>query len=164
MTQYARYAVALILLLVVHTTVIPFISLAGVTPDVLLIFTVVIALREGQIPGTIAGFIIGLMSDIAIGDFLGLGALTKTLAGFTAGYFHNEMNPLQVLGTYIFILVVAVAGFVHNIIYFAFLLQGFPVTALEIVIKFMIGSTMYTVIVSLVWFFYYNARSRKIHT
>jgi len=164
MTQYARYAVVLILLLVVQATLIPFISLAGVTPDVLLILTVVIALREGQIPGTIAGFIIGLMSDIAIGDFLGLGALTKTLAGFTAGYFYNEMNPMQVLTTYMFILVVAVAGFVHNIIYFAFLLQGFPVSSLEIVIKFMVGSTVYTVIVSLVLFFYHNARTGTIHT
>jgi rod shape-determining protein MreD len=164
MKRYARYVFVLIILLVVQGTLIPFISLAGVTPDVLLILAVIIALREGQIPGTIAGFVIGLIGDLAIGDFLGPGALTKTLAGFTAGYFYNETNPLQVLSTHMFILVIAVAAFVHNVIYFAFLLQGFPVSAVEIIVKFMIGSTVYTVIVSLVLFFYYNSRPRTIHT
>lgn len=162
--HYARYALILIVLLIVQKTLIPFISLAGVTPDVLLIFVVVIALREGQIPGTVLGFIIGLVVDIVSGDFLGLGALTKTIAGFTAGYFYNEMNPLQPLGAYTLFIVVAVAAIVHNIIHFTLLFQGIPVSFFEVVFKFIIGSTVYTVGISLILFFYYNLQSRQFRT
>jgi rod shape-determining protein MreD len=160
MIKYARYVPVLIVLLVIQATLIPFMSLVGVTPDVLLIFVIVITLREGQITGTIAGFIIGLVSDIVVGDFLGLGALTKTIAGFTAGYFYNEPNPLQPLSTYMFFIVMAIAGFVHNIVHYGFLLQGLPVSVFEIIFKFMIGATVYTIFVSLVPYFYFNSRSK----
>ncbi len=162
--HYARYVLILIVLVIVQKTLIPFISLVGVTPDVLLIFVVLIALREGQIAGTVFGFIVGFMIDIVSGDFLGLSALTKTIAGFTAGYFYNEMNPLQTLGTYAFFIVVAVAAIVHNIIHFAFLFQGLPVSITEVIFKFIIGSTVYTVFISLILFFYYNSQSKLIRT
>jgi rod shape-determining protein MreD len=164
MIQYARYALIVIVLIVVQATLIPFMSLAGVTPDMLLIFVVVFALREGQIPGTAAGFVVGFVSDIVTGDFLGLGALTKTIAGFTAGYFYNEINPMQRLSSYIFLIVVATAGLVHNIVYFSFLLQGFPVSVSEIILKFMVGSMLYTVLMSLVPYFYFNSQSKIIRT
>lgn len=164
MIHYARYAGGVIVLLVMQATLIPFIALAGVTPDLLLIFVIVIALREGQIPGTIAGFIIGLIADIVTGDFLGLGALTKTIAGFTAGYFYNEANPLQQLSTSTFLIVMAVAGIVHNIIHYGFLLQGLPVSVSEIFFMFIIGSTLYTVLFSLVPYFYFNSRANVTRT
>lgn len=164
MTHYARYAVIVIVLLVIQATIVPFISLAGVTPDVLLIFVVVVALREGQIPGTITGFVVGLTSDIVAGDFLGLGALTKTIAGFTAGYFYNQTNPEQSVSTYTFFITVAAAGLLHNIIYYGFLLQGLPVSVAAIILKFMIGSTAYTVLVSLVPYFYFNSQTKTIRT
>jgi rod shape-determining protein MreD len=164
MIQYARYALIVIVLLVVQATLIPFMSLAGVTPDLLLIFVVVFALREGQIPGTAAGFLVGFVSDVVTGDFLGLGALTKTIAGFTAGYFYNEINPMQRLSSYIFLVVVATAALVHNIVYFSFLLQGFPVSVWEIILKFIVGSLVYTVLMSLVPYFYFNSQSKIIRT
>jgi len=162
--QYARYALILIVLVIIQKTLIPFISLVDVTPDVLLIFVVIVALREGQIAGTVFGFVVGFVIDIVSGEFLGLSALTKTIAGFTAGYFYNEMNPLQILGTYTFFVVIAVAAVVHNIIHYAILFQGLPVSVTEVIVKFVIGSTFYTVVISLIMFFYYNAQSRFLRT
>ncbi len=164
MMQYARYALILIVLVIIQKTLIPFISLVDVTPDVLLIFVVIVALREGQIAGTVFGFVVGFVIDIVSGEFLGLSALTKTIAGFTAGYFYNEMNPLQILGTYTFFVVIAVAAVVHNIIHYAILFQGLPVSVTEVIVKFVIGSTFYTVVISLIMFFYYNAQSRFLRT
>ncbi len=164
MIKYARYVLVVVALLVFQASVIPFISLVGVTPDLLLIYVVVLSLREGQIPGTVGGFLIGLASDFVTGDFLGLGALTKTIAGFVAGFFFNETSPLQPLSTYTFLVVVGVAAIAHNMIHFGFLLQGMPVGVSEIVFKFIIGTTVYTVVVALIPYFLFSARSKSIHT
>jgi len=164
MIKYARYVLIVIVLLVIQSSVIPFISLAGVTPDLLLIYVVIISLREGQIPGTVGGFLIGLASDLSTGDFIGLGALTKTIAGFVAGFFFNESSPAQSLSTYTFLLAVGIAGIAHNMIHFGFLLQGLPVSVSEIIFKFIIGTTIYTVIVSLLPFFHYASKSKSVHT
>ena len=51
------------------------------------------------------GFFIGLALDLLSGSdgMLGLSALTKTVAGFIAGYFYNENKTLQTLGSYRFL-------------------------------------------------------------
>lgn len=162
MIQYGRYVVIAILLLVIQATVVPFIALAGVTPDLLLIYVVIIALRKGQITGTVAGFTIGIATDVVSGDFLGLGALAKTIAGFVAGYFYNELNPEHVLVHYRFLFVIAVAGLVHSIVYYAFLLQGLPVSVTDTLFRYMIGSTVYTLFLSLIPYFHYHYRTRAV--
>jgi len=162
--KYVRYAIVVIVLLVVQASIIPFISLGDVTPDLLLIYIVVISLREGKIPGTVSGFLIGLASDLVTGDFLGLGALTKTIAGFVAGFFYNEVSPNQSLMTYTFLICVGVVSVIHNFIHFGFLLQGLPVSVSEIIITFILGTTLYTLLTSLVPYLYFSSRSKTIHT
>jgi rod shape-determining protein MreD len=162
--HYGWFALITLILLVVQSTMVPFAALEGVTPDLLLILVVIIALRQGQTAGTIAGFAIGLASDLVMGDFLGLGALTKTVAGFVAGYFYNQTNPLQSLSTYRFIIAVAVSGLAHNVIYYTLLLQGLPVGAHEIIFKYMVGSTFYSLVLSLVPYFHYTSRYRSVRT
>lgn len=162
MAQYFRYAVMVIVLTVLQTTVVPFIGLHGVTPDLLLIYVIIIALREGQIPGTVVGFVIGLFSDLAAGDFIGLGALTKTIAGFVAGYFYNEATPLQSLGSSKFLWVVAIAGGIHNLIHHMFLLQGLSLPFTEIIVKFAIGTTIYTMAAALIPMLQYSSKYRSV--
>lgn len=66
--------------------------LYGAAPDALLIWAVFIARREGQSVGTTAGFLIGLMMDLLHGT-LGSNALSKTVSGFSAGFFRESDKP-----------------------------------------------------------------------
>ncbi len=161
MARYLRYTFITILLVVLQVTIVPFIAIEGVRPDLLLIYVVIISLREGQIPGTIAGFAVGLISDLAVGEFIGLGALTKTGAGFIAGYFYNEMSPLQSLGNYKFLFIVALAGVLHNFVYHMLFLQGLPLTFAEITGKYVLGTTVYTLAVALIPLFQYSSAYRS---
>src|SRR3954462_3522952 len=92
--NYLWYTVAGLILLLVQLN-LGYIAVENVTPDLLVILTVFIAVREGQFTGEIAGFILGLLFDLISSDIIGTNALLKMLAGFIAGYFYNETLSLQ---------------------------------------------------------------------
>ncbi|MDH3269667.1 MAG: rod shape-determining protein MreD, partial [Ignavibacteria bacterium] len=69
----------------IQLTVIPFISIQGVVPDLLLIAVVYFSISYGQIFGTISGASYGLLYDLISGNLVGSTMLSKTVAGFVAG-------------------------------------------------------------------------------
>jgi len=66
-------------------SVVPALSLAGVTPDLPLIVTVFVALQRGPGTGCLTGFVAGFLQDMAGGGLIGVQAFTKALAGFGMG-------------------------------------------------------------------------------
>jgi rod shape-determining protein MreD len=151
----ARRAVFYILLsllfVVIDSTLVKFLSIANIVPDILLVWIAYIAVREGQIAGTTAGFLIGLAMNLmnATDNLLGLAALAKTFAGFTVGYFYNENKIHNTLGGYQFIVIVAVASVVHNTLYFTIFLQGSDLGWTRSVLFYGIPTTVYTTAVAL---------------
>jgi rod shape-determining protein MreD len=158
MQPYLRYIVISFLLVILQTTIIPFTSIANITPDLLVLWVIYIAIQHGQIPGTIAGFIIGLIIDLLGGQFIGLTALSKTIAGFLAGYFFNENKIEQILGSYEFLVVTGVAAFVHNVIFFVISVQGSGIGIGTAIFNFGFFSTIYTLAAALLPVFYYSRR------
>jgi rod shape-determining protein MreD len=63
------------------------ISIAGGTPDVLLVTVVAVALVRGSVAGAVTGFAAGLLVDVATLATLGLTSLLFTLAGFWSGRY-----------------------------------------------------------------------------
>ncbi|HTR80462.1 MAG TPA: rod shape-determining protein MreD [Bacteroidota bacterium] len=159
MQQYLRYSLLTILLLVVQTTIIPFVSIENIVPDLLLIWIVLIAIQLGQIPATVAGFAIGLVIDLVSGHFIGLSALSKTVAGFFAGYFFNENKRDMTLGSYQFLIIVGLTSLIHNIIYFVIFVQGSDVSFWTAIFRFGLFSTVYTIALAVLPVF---AFSRKL--
>lgn len=60
-------------------------SLAGLSPQLLLVLTVIIAARQGPIRAMCLGFGSGLFLDVLSPDLFGANALALTLAGYGAG-------------------------------------------------------------------------------
>lgn len=82
---------------VLQSTVVAVAGVAGITPDIPLILTVLIALRYGPESGCLAGFAAGLLQDATGGGLVGVQALTKGLAGFGMGLLVGRFwvsNPL----------------------------------------------------------------------
>jgi rod shape-determining protein MreD len=68
-----------------QSSVVPSWSVGGVTPDLPLIVTALIALRRGPEAGCLVGFAAGLLQDATGGGLLGVQALSRGLAGFAMG-------------------------------------------------------------------------------
>lgn len=145
------YSLLSLLFVVIDATLVKFLAIANLVPDILIIWIVYVAIREGQIAGTTAGFLIGLTMSLigTTNGMLGLAALAKTFAGFTAGYFFNENKTYNTLGGYQFIVIVGVASMVHNITYFIIFLQGSGLSWMQSVLYYGIPSTAYTAAVAL---------------
>ncbi len=147
-----------LLLIILQTTLVQYLSLEGVTPDLLVILVVYIALQEGQLRGTLWGFGIGLLLDILSVNFLGLSALSKTICGFLGGYFHNENKTQIILGSYRFLVIILASAFVHNIVYYMIFTRGTDIGLLRAVLQFGITSTLYTATVTLLPLFVFWRR------
>ena len=127
-------------------------AIETIVPDLLLIWIVAVALSQGQAAAITAGFFLGLMIDLLSGHdgMLGLAALSKTLAGFVAGFFHDDNRVLPALGGYQFPLITAITAMSHNLVYFALFLQGSDVGMGSAILVYGIPSMAYTVALSLI--------------
>lgn len=152
MRQNAIDGALTLLVLVIQTTLVRYMAVGGLTPDLVLIWVVMIAIRRGQIPATVAGFCTGLVLDLLSGNdgMLGLAALSKTIAGFLAGYFYSENKVLQTLSSYRFIVTLLLIATVHNLVYFIIFLQGSEVSWWGAVVFYGIPSALYTAAVGLI--------------
>jgi rod shape-determining protein MreD len=80
-----------------QATVAPALRIANVSPDIPLIVVVLLALRRGPEVGCAAGFVAGLLQDVAAGGLIGVQALTKALVGFGLGAAGGRLRVTQPL-------------------------------------------------------------------
>jgi rod shape-determining protein MreD len=143
-----RYAAIALLLCLVQLN-LGLVAVEDVTPDVLVIFVVFIALRDGQFVGLIAGFVVGLLFDIISSDIIGTNALSKMIAAFVAGYFFDEQLTMhEAIGRFRFLGVIALAAVVHNIIYYFFYVQPTDLSFWSFFGRNGIASALYTSVVA----------------
>jgi rod shape-determining protein MreD len=161
MSRTAADSALSLLFVVVQTTIVRFLAIGTVVPDITLLWIVVLAIRRGPIAGSSAGFGIGLALDLLAGPdgMLGLSALSKTLAGFIAGYFYNENKTAQTLGGLRFLTVVGVVGLIHAVVYFVIFLQGSGLPWWQAVLSHGLPYALYTTAAALIPMFVF---SRKV--
>lgn len=150
MPKHLRLILITLGLIILQTTFVTFMSVLNIIPDVMLIWIVYIAITQGQIPATVYGFGIGLTLDLISGQFLGLSALSKTLAGFLAGYFYQENKIDVTLSNYRFLIIVGVIALVHNTVYFLVFTQGSEIGIVTAVFHFGIFSMLYTTVLAFI--------------
>lgn len=131
------------------------ISKYNITPDLVVIMVIYMGYTRGHIPGMVSGFIAGLILDVLSGSFIGLSALSYSLAGFISGYFCKQTSEggskkTSLIG--IIFMCTLVAYSVFFIIYF----QGSSVPLIEIFFKFVITTTFYTSVFGLIFSLIFN--------
>ena len=82
---------ALLVATVLQAGLAPYLAIAGVTPNFLLLVVVTIALVEGPGPGAAVGFTAGLIFDLLGSGPVGPMILVLTLTGYLAGLMHENM-------------------------------------------------------------------------
>ncbi len=150
MRTILSYAFVSFVLIVLQASLVSYISIGPAVPDLLLLWIVYLAITIGQIRATLFGFSIGLVLDAIGGGVLGLSSLTKTLAGFLAGYFYDENKTEQTLSTWKFVIIAGMVSLLHNAIYFLILLQGNDISWWRSLSLHGVPSTLYTIILAIV--------------
>ncbi|MBS1492159.1 MAG: rod shape-determining protein MreD [Bacteroidetes bacterium] len=146
--SYLKYIAVIILLVAVQKTLIWLIALSNynIAPDLVILMVIYVGIVRGHIEGSIIGFLSGLMIDTLSGSFLGLSALSYTIAGFIAGYFCIKERE-EFLNKYYLIGIVFLCALIGNSIYFLIFYQGSPISIFNIFLIYVLSTTTYTTIV-----------------
>jgi rod shape-determining protein MreD len=78
-------AAVLVVALVLQSTVLAGVRLAGVRPDLLVLVVVAVAMASEATTGAVFGFVTGLVADLLFDLPVGVSALVYTAAGFAVG-------------------------------------------------------------------------------
>jgi rod shape-determining protein MreD len=89
--RVGRLTLLLIALVLIQTTILPYLRVFGVVPDLGLVATVALAYREGPESGAIYGFAAGLSIDLFLQTPLGLSALAYALTGYFIGVLQGAL-------------------------------------------------------------------------
>lgn len=82
-----KVALLLVIAVLLQILLVSRISVLGVTADLFLILTMLVAVSRGSMGGAIFGFFAGLIADIAFLQPLGVRALIYVLVGYFVGMF-----------------------------------------------------------------------------
>lgn len=92
MRQYLRQVLFCAAVAFVGGTMVgPLIAIGGVSPDFAIIALVILALAAGPGPGSVGGFLLGLVQDLSNPTLLGLQAFCKTGLGFGLGRLRGRL-------------------------------------------------------------------------
>lgn len=147
--RIAVYLILMILLSYINATILDFIQVGDVIPDIVLILVIFIVIREGQFIGLFAGFTAGLLMDIISLDVIGTNSLAKVTAAYIAGFFYKESKHKQILSGITFLLVVLLSAFIHNLLYFFFYVKVSNLNLMNFFLKYGIASTLYTTVIAI---------------
>ncbi len=149
--QRALIAAAMLLVLaVLQVTIVPLISIGGVIPSFLLIGAVFVSLREGQMTGMLAAFPAGLLADAYLSALVGITPLGLTFAAFAAGFFHDEEKAQLLIRSPRAVLIVFLSALLFHLIYVFAYFQSLSIDLGSIVLKHILGASLYTMVVSAV--------------
>ena len=82
---------ALLAAWILQVSIVPYMSIFGVVPNLLFLVVVALALVEGPEAGCIAGFVAGLLFDLLGSSVVGPYALVFSVVGYSAGLLQANM-------------------------------------------------------------------------
>lgn len=102
-----KVALLLFVAAVLQASVISGVVVLGGTPDLLLVTVVSVALLRGSTAGAVAGFVAGLLIDVASLATLGLTSLLLTLAGYWTGRYGETTGRDRSHAPYLAVVVIS---------------------------------------------------------
>lgn len=143
------YFLLLLIFGIIQLVIIPLVSIGSVIPDLMIILVVFVALRHGQLYGTIFGAIAGLFFDLISGGIIGSAMFAKTLSGFVAGYFFSDNKIEYNISTMFMLLVVFIASSINSFFYLLISSSEIKLTATYLILEQGILPGFYTALFTL---------------
>ncbi len=89
--KYWRLMILVMGCIILQSTLVPFLKIINVHPDIVLMVIIAISVLLGFKMGTLFGFIAGLLLDISTGGTVGIYASVYTLIGFSSGLMEKKV-------------------------------------------------------------------------
>ncbi|MGI5880855.1 MAG: rod shape-determining protein MreD [Syntrophomonadaceae bacterium] len=156
MIRYVILALLPFMAIFFQSTLFSFYSIRGTIPDLVLMFVVFFALINGERPGTIYGFLCGLLEDLYMGRLIGLNALSKAIVGYSLGKMQGNVFKENMLVGFLGVLAGTFINSLVMLILFV-LVSGSSAIENDFLIKTLF-QCLYNLLLSVpIYFWYYNS-------
>lgn len=137
---------AILLTIIVQSTVLPLFAYKGVRPDLLLLMVMSTGLLAGKEQGIGVGFFCGLLQDLASGNIFGLNTLSKMATGYAFGMVEGKVFKEHL---FLPLLAGAVAAIVHTVVAFSLLgVWGYKVDMVPALLNQVLPFVLYNVVMA----------------
>lgn len=91
-----RVIIIAFIFLVLQVTLVHHISIAGSSPDLVIVLLVALVFERGPVTAVIIGFLLGFLQDLPNASFLGMNALAKSLVAYGVSRLGGGLFPENV--------------------------------------------------------------------
>lgn len=155
------YAILGIVTVLVQNFLDNFASINLVSPQLVVLLVVYMALREGQLFGMSGGFVVGLLHDLLATHFLGFTSFIGVIAGFIAGFFYKESDVELAARTFNFAWISAITLFISEVAALPIIAAG-ELNYFHVFLKFTLGTTVYTSVFAMIIVFVNGKKSHYV--
>lgn len=93
--KWSKFITILFIVFIIQFYLAEMMSINMIRPDFMSIFVLYIAIKYGRFYGVIAGFLLGLLTDLsAVGSYFGLSSLSYSIIGYISGLLKDQYNRL----------------------------------------------------------------------
>ena len=135
---------AAIIVFVLQVTIVSGISIAGASPDLVIILLIILIADRDPVSAVVIGFLLGFLQDLGNASFLGMNALAKSIVAYGVSRFGGGFLPESVIFR---ALLVVIASLVNDIVVLT-VTTGFDI--LDIIVSFFRYSLLSSVYAGLV--------------
>lgn len=129
--------------------VVPYIAIGSVwKPDLVVIIVLLIGKRFGSVAGSTTGFILGLVQDSLTTMPIGITALPKVMAGYSAG----KMSVLKFEGSVNFLWFISII-FLHEFVFYFILQFKTDIAFTYLIYSRIFPNTIYTTLMMFITYF-----------
>lgn len=90
-TKIFIYTICIFVIILIQTSILDYITIYNVKPNLLIVFIVAVALLRGNVEGSVIGFFTGLAQDMVSGKVLGFYALLGLYLGLIIGSVNKRL-------------------------------------------------------------------------
>lgn len=145
------YAIWLFVLTVFQPTLIQWIGIFGISPNIFLVFVVAASFLQGKEEGAVCGFIFGLAFDMMTGRMVGLSAIVFMYIALAAGVFkerfYNGSGSVSVA-----VLTAAASGVYGFVYYIAYYMVWGDISLALALLRVIMPEVLYTTVTGFILF------------
>ena len=122
--KIASYAILVLFIAILQTTLFDYIKIFNVKPNILLVFTVSFAIMNGNVNGAVAGFFSGMVFDLMTGSILGLNTLLSMYTGLVCGNVNKRFYRDNIV---VVMIMTFISTFLYSTIFYILTRSAGPV-------------------------------------
>jgi rod shape-determining protein MreD len=144
-TYVLRLILAAFIVFILQVTLVHDVTVAGASPDLIMVMLVVLVIDRKPLAGIIVGFLLGFLQDLGDASFLGMNTLAKSIVGFGVARFGRDYLPDNILFRG---LLVFAACLVNDIVTLHIATSFNPVEVIVAFFRYSILSAAYTALLA----------------